>query len=138
MTTLRPKLVIRGADEAIAFYARVFEATLVSRYTLGDRVVHSELTLLGGTIIVKDEDDADPSPQALGRPGVLMDVITDTPDQLAAAVVEAGGTAMFPATDQPYGARGGRVRDPFGHEWLLQTPVSLTPDEVQAAMDAMR
>jgi PhnB protein len=42
---------------------------------------------------------------------------------------------VFPVADQLYGARGGRIRDPFGHEWLLQAPLSMTPEQVQHALD---
>ena len=51
-------------------------------------------------------------------------------------MVGAGGETVFEVAEQPYGARGGRVRDPFGHEWLVQTPVTMSPDETEAALDA--
>jgi len=134
---IRPKLVVSDADAAIELYGRVFGAVLVQRYSVGDAVVFAELELLGGTITLKDADDADPSPQTLGRPGVLMDVTCEDPDSLAAAVVAAGGAIVFEVADQAYGARGGRVRDPFGHEWLLQTPLTLTGEEVQRRLDQL-
>ena len=137
MTKLFPKLVVTGADEAIAFYTQVFGARLVQRYTAGDTVVYALLALLGGQVSLKEADEHDPSPTTLGRPGVLMDVTVDDPDRLAQAVLNAGGTTVFPVNDQPYGARGGRVRDPFGHEWLLQTEIPLSEAEVQQRMDAM-
>jgi len=34
-------------------------------------------------------------------------------------------------SDQPFGGRWGRVRDPFGIQWLLQTPVTMSPEEIQ-------
>lgn len=33
---------------------------------------------------------------------------------------------LFPIADQPSGARGGRLLDPYGIQWLLQAPVSVT------------
>jgi uncharacterized glyoxalase superfamily protein PhnB len=136
-STLCPKLVVPDADAAIAFYGKAFGAVLRSRYTVADSVVFAELELFGGRVTLKDADDTDPSPATLGRPGVLMDVTTDDPDSLAGAVTEAGGSVVFEVADQPYGARGGRVRDPFGHEWLLQTPISLSDEEVQRRLDNM-
>ena len=135
--SLSPKLVISDADAAIAFYGKVFGAEVGHRYTVGESVVFAELEMFGSRVTLKDADDADPSPSTLGRPGVLMDVTTDDPDSLARAVVEAGGSVVFEVADQPYGARGGRVRDPFGHEWVLQSPVSLSDDEVQQRLDEM-
>ena len=71
------------------------------------------------------------------RPGPILDCVVDDPDAVAARMVEAGGEVVFPVADQPYGARGGRVRDPFGVQWLLQTPVTMTPDKVQRALDEL-
>lgn len=132
---LRPKLVVDSADEAIAFYIKAFGAVAGDRYDVGGRVVFAAVTVFGQTLTLKDEDDADRSPTTLGGSGVLLDVVTDDPDGLAEAAVAAGATVRFPVADQPYGARGGRVRDPFGHEWLLQTPVTMTPGQVRDALD---
>lgn len=137
MTTIQitPKLVVRGADDAIDFYREAFGAVLQQRFVSGDAVVFARLDLGGCPVELKDEDEHDPSPSTLGRPGVVLSVTTADPDGLADAAVRAGGTVVFPVADQPYGARGGRVRDPFGHEWLVQTPLTLSPEEVQQALD---
>jgi len=137
MTSMKPKLVVRDADAAIEYYERVFGATVAERYTLGGSVVFAALDLLGARISLKDADDHDLSPDTLGRPGVVLDVTTDDPDTLAERMLSAGGVVVFEVADQPYGGRGGRVRDPFGHEWLLQTEIPLSPEEVQRRLDAM-
>ena len=129
--SLIPKLVVDDADAAVDFYRRAFAATLVERYTAGDKVVFAGLELLGSRISLKEADDADPSPRTLGRPGVVLEITTDDPDAVADAVVAAGGSVVFAVADQPYGSRAGRIRDPYGHEWLVQTPITLPPDEVQ-------
>jgi PhnB protein len=132
---LHAKLVVRDADAAIAFYRQVFGAEQTQRHTMGQAVVYAQLELLGTTVSLKDEDEHDPSPTTLGRPGVLFEITTEDPDSVAATVVQAGGETVFEVGDQPYGARGGRVRDPFGHEWLIQTPITMTDVEVQQALD---
>lgn len=134
--TFIPKLVVTGGDAAISWYVEALGARLIERYTAGDSVVYARLELLGGELSLKETDEHDTSPTRLGRPGVLLDVTCDDPDQLALAVLEAGGSLVFPVLDQPYGARGGRVRDPFGHEWLLQTASTLPQAEIQQRMDA--
>ncbi|MBZ2199303.1 VOC family protein [Occultella gossypii] len=132
---ITPKLVVRGADAAIDFYRRVFGAELQQRFTAGESVVFAQLQILGSTVQLKDEDTHDPSPSSLGRPGVLLSVDTEDPDGVARAVVDAGGEVVFEVGDQPYGARGGRVRDPFGHEWLVQTPLTWSSEEIQSGLD---
>jgi uncharacterized glyoxalase superfamily protein PhnB len=53
---------------------------------------------------------------------VLLQLVVADPDKVARAMVDAGGEYVFEVADREYGARAGRVRDPFGHEWLVQTP----------------
>jgi PhnB protein len=130
---VRPKLVVSGASDALQWYADVLDAAIGRRYQAGERVVFADLVVLGTTITLKDADDSDP----VSQPGPLLDCVVDDPDAVAARMVQAGAEIVFPVADQPYGARGGRVRDPFGVQWLLQTPVSLTPDEVQRAVDEL-
>jgi PhnB protein len=136
MTSLRPRLVVSSADKAIEFYREAFGAEPGERYTVpSGAVVHAEITVFGQTVSLKDEDEHDRSPGTLGGPGVLMEVTTDDPDALGEAIERAGGSVIYPITDAEYGARGGRFADPFGHQWMLQTPVSLEPDEVQDRLD---
>ncbi len=133
---VRPKLVVAGADDALAFYEAVLGARTVSRFTMGAAVVLAELELPGGdTVQVKDADEHDPAPQGRGV-GVVLDVLCDDPDRVLALAVEHGARPVFEVADQPYGARQGRFRDPFGHEWIVGTPVSMTAAEIQAALDA--
>jgi PhnB protein len=47
-TSLTPRLVVRGADEAIEFYQRAFGANLEERYLDGEgHVVHAALSIGG-------------------------------------------------------------------------------------------
>ncbi len=130
---VRPKLVLFGAADALRWYADVLDAVVGDCFQVGERVVFADLAVLGTTITLKDPDEADP----VARPGPILDCVVDDPDAFVQRMVEAGGEVVFPVADQPYGARGGRLRDPFGVQWLLQTPVTLTPAEIQAALDAM-
>jgi PhnB protein len=36
---------------------------------------------------------------------------------------------IFPLADQFYGERGGRLRDPFGHQWMLSQVIEEVPPE---------
>lgn len=131
---VRPKLVVHDAAGALQWYADRLDARDVVRYDIGGSIVFAQLSVLGTTITLKDEDDTDPSSRTSRAPGPLLDVVTDDPDGLAERMVAGGAEVVFPVADQPYGARGGRVRDPFGVQWLLQTEVSMSPEEVRAAV----
>jgi len=125
---IRSKLVVSDAAAAIDFYRDVLGAELISSYPVGDRIVFAELDIFGCSVTLKDADDTDPAATAQ-TPGSILDVVTPEPDAVAAAMVDAGAEVIFPVADQAYGARGGRVRDPFGVQWLLQTPVTVSPEE---------
>ncbi len=130
---VRPKLVLFGAADALRWYADVLGAVVGDCFRVGEQVAFADLTVLGTTITLKDPDEAD----SVARPGPILDCVVDDPDAVAQRMVEAGAEVVFPVGDQPYGARGGRLRDPFGVQWLLQTRVLLTSAEIQDALDTM-
>jgi hypothetical protein len=53
-----------------------------------------------------------------------LNLIVADADASAARAVAAGATEVFPVADQPYGLRQGRVADPYGHHWLIGTPLT--------------
>jgi PhnB protein len=59
-------------------------------------------------------------------------------DETIAKAVAAGATVTMPVSDQFYGFRSGNLRDPFGHEWMIQNPIEkVPPEEMQKRWDAM-
>jgi PhnB protein len=51
--------------------------------------------------------------------------------------VAAGAEAIYPLEDQFYGERGGRLRDPFGHQWMLSQHIEeLTVEEMDLRAQA--
>jgi PhnB protein len=45
--------------------------------------------------------------------------------------VAAGAEVVYPLADQFYGERGGRLRDPFGHQWSLSQHIEdVSPEEM--------
>lgn len=47
-------------------------------------------------------------------------------------MVERGARVVVEIKDRPYGKREGRVRDPFGHLWVLSATIEqLTPSEIE-------
>jgi uncharacterized glyoxalase superfamily protein PhnB len=68
----------------------------------------------------------------IGGSPVLIHLTLADPDAACARMVELGGEVIIPIKDRPYGKREGRVRDPFGHLWVLSRPTeTLTNDEIQ-------
>ena len=130
MTTnqVRPKLVLADADAALQFYVQVLDAKQIARYDVRGSVVFAEVEIFGTRITLKDADDADPAPAGSGP---ILDVVHEEPDALARAIVDAGGSTLFEMSEQPFGGRWGRVRDPFGVQWLVHTAPTMSPEELQ-------
>jgi PhnB protein len=132
LESLYPRLVVDGADAALAFYTAAFGGRVTERFTDPDGgVVHAMVERGPVRFAVKDADGYDPAPTAGGVPVILALYVAD-PDAVAARMVECGATVLFPVGDQPYGDRGGRLADPFGHLWMVaRRTEDLSPEQVQ-------
>ena len=128
---VRPKLVVADAAAALDFYTQVLGATEIVRYDVEGRIVFAETEVFGTRITLKDADEHDPVPEGAGP---ILDVLVEDPDRVADAIVEGGGTVIFEMSDQPFGGRWGRVRDPFGVQWLLHAEPTMSEDEVREAL----
>lgn len=134
---LTPRLVVDGADDAIALYERVFGAELLERFaTPSDKVVHAALSIRGAVFAVTERDpEYNRCPKEIGDSPVMLHVMVDDPDAAAAALVEAGGELKIPVDDRFYGNREGRVADPFGHLWIVSKKIKdVSHEEIHAQM----
>ena len=62
----------------------------------------------------------------------------DDADRAITRVVAAGATLVRPPQDAFCGERGGTVRDPFGHEWILAHAIEeVSPEEMQRRYDEL-
>lgn len=50
-------------------------------------------------------------------------------DAVWAAMVAGGAEEVYPLADQFYGRREGRLRDPFGHLWIVGQLRDAEPEE---------
>lgn len=126
-TSLRPRLVVADAAAAIEFYTAAFGATELIRFTDdAGTTVHAELTIGLAGFCLKDADDRDHDPISLGGTAVLLSLRVPTTaavDATVDAAVQRGATVIFAVADRDYGERDGRIADPFGHLWLIGSPL---------------
>jgi uncharacterized glyoxalase superfamily protein PhnB len=119
---LYPRLVVKGADAALAFYSRAFGGEVIERYTGPDGgVVHAMVQAGPVRFAVKDADEYDPAPGPDALPVIIALFVTD-PDEVADRMIAGGAEVIYPIADHDYGDvqdRGGRLRDPFGHLWMI-------------------
>jgi PhnB protein len=140
---LIPELIVRNGPAAVEFYKTVFGAEEVHRMMTPDgaKLAHAELTLDGHKFFVCDEFDASEgatckSPQTLGGTGVRVTLFVDDADATVQRAIDAGARVNMPVQDMFWGARYGKIVDPFGHEWGINQQVKeQSHEETQSAAD---
>jgi PhnB protein len=123
--TVTARLVVSSGGAAIDFYRDAFGAEeLGERFTgPNGEVIHAEVRIGDSVIMISEESDPDGparSPQSLGGAvSAIMALYWEDVDAAWERALAAGAEIIFPLADQFYGERGGRLRDPFGQQWML-------------------
>lgn len=132
--TVTPSLTIKGASAALDFYPKAFGAQERFRLEGPDgTLMHAELQFGDSVVMISDEfpDWGAHSPATLGGNGGSLMLYVPNVDTAFEQAVAAGATALQPPTDQFWGDRTARVRDPFGHTWGLATHIEeVAPEEM--------
>ena len=122
-------LTVAGGEAAVAFYTAAFGGRETYRQASDDgRLLHARLEVNDGILMLSDDypeynGGASMAPVA-GQPrGIVLHMAVDDCDAVFAQAVAAGAAEIMPPSDQFWGERYARVRDPFGHEWSLGTPL---------------
>ena len=106
---------------------------------MGDRftgpdgeLIHAEIQI-GDSVVMITGDAADGpvrSPERLGgMVTCVMSLYWENVDAAWERAVSAGAEVIYPLEDQFYGERGGRLRDPFGQQWMMSQHI----EDVSAA-----
>ena len=136
--TVTPYIIVKGAAEALAFYAKAFGAKEILRMPMPDgSIAHAEFKIGDSPIMIGEENPqwGAKSPKSLGGTPFGMCIYVADCDAAFKQAVAAGATVERPVVDQFYGDRSGTVVDPYGHKWTIAThKVDMTPDQMQKAM----
>ena len=129
-------LCVPDTQKAIDFYTQAFGAQELYRLTEpSGRIGHAELQMGPSAVLML----ADPFPEfgvnppaPTGLSGVVIHLHVDDCDTMGHQAVACGATMLSEPADQFYGERSCKVRDPFGHTWLLGHSIEkLSPEEMQ-------
>ena len=129
---LQPHICVAGGLEAIAFYERAFgaEKTFCQLAEDGRRVMHANLAIHGGEVMLHDEfpEFGLPvsAPTTIGGASVTININLKDPaavDAAYARAAAAGARDLMPPADVFWGARYARITDPFGHVWAFNAPL---------------
>ena len=127
-------LTIKGAAKGIEFYQKAFGAKELMRWTGKDgKVGHAEIEINGTPVFISDEHpEIDViSPETLGGTGVGLYLLVEDADATFKRAIAAGGKAVRPIEDEPWGQKSGTLKDPFGHRWFItQRMAELSADEM--------
>ena len=128
-TNLTPYICVSPAVDALAWYADVLGAVETIRYTGDDgRIGHAEISIGGAQIMLSDEypelgvrrpDDA----RRHADHAAPRRCPTSTPPTSGSSPPAVSPPA--PPRDEAYGARSFSMLDPFGHRWMIQTPIGI-------------
>lgn len=134
-------IAVHDCAAAMEFYKAAFGAEELYRLVDPDngKIGHAEITVKGSLVMLSDEyPQFNKSPKTLGGTPVKLNLMCTDIDREFERAAKAGAEVVFPPQDQFYGHRSGRLRDPFGHEWILsQEKEKVAPAEMQRRWNEM-
>jgi PhnB protein len=137
--SVTPYLVVKGAAQAIDFYARAFGAKEKYRFPMGGIIGHAEILIGDSHVMLADEMAPHKGPRSLGGTPVSLMIYTDDVDAMFGRAIAAGGKEVRAVENQFYGDRTGVLEDPFGHVWSIATHVEdVAEEEIQRRMATMQ
>ena len=131
-----PRLIVRDGSAAIEFYRRAFGAKEIGdRFNgPGGELIHAEIQIGDSVVMITEHAGDGPvaSPDHVGQVVTcVMSVYWGDVDVAWERAVAAGAEVIYPLADQFYGERGGRLRDPFGQQWMMSQHIEdVSPDEM--------
>jgi uncharacterized glyoxalase superfamily protein PhnB len=112
-----PYVAVKGADRFLEFVERTFDVKTSGRALNDDGTIgHAEITVGNSVLMVFDVPADWPDLPS------LLSVYVEDVDEVFARAIDAGATVITELVDSRIiGDRVGRVTDPLGNIWWLQT-----------------
>ncbi|MDH2428750.1 VOC family protein [Sphaerisporangium sp. TRM90804] len=126
-TTVTPWIISRDTAGVIDYLRRAFDAEELGRVAgPGGRIGHAEVRVGDAIVMMFDGDPSWPATPAFLR------LYVEDAHAVHRQAVAAGGTSITEVTHLAFGDLVGRVRDPFGNVWWIQTRIEdVTPEEME-------
>lgn len=127
-----PYITVSPAAGAIAFYTAAFDARQKALMPAIDglRILHCELEINGGTVFLSDAfPEFGTARPPLPGEAVTMSVSlefasADEVDAMFTRATKLGAKGEVTPTYSFWGTRTAIVRDPFGHRWIMNGPLT--------------
>ena len=131
-TAFAPLLTISKGVTDIDFYKNAFGAVENWRLNNDDGSLHVAELLIDGAMFhlheMMAQSLAKVSPDTFNAGTVVIGLFTADVYSVFDRAVAAGATILSPVTDYEYGYRQGELKDPFGHQWVIQCQIPASPD----------
>lgn len=123
-TSVTPWIIGHDTAGLIDYLERAFGAEDLGRFVMDDgKIGHAELRIGDGRLMAFD------SPPGWDATPAFIRLYVEDAEATHRQAVEAGGTSVTEVTHLFFGDKVGRVRDPFGNLWWIQTHVEDVDEE---------
>jgi PhnB protein len=122
-TAFVPQLIIGHGVMDIDFYKKAFGAVETKHFTNDDGSIHvSEMLIDGAMFHIHEEAFTGTtfSPKKHNGITTIIGLMVNDVDEVMARAIAAGAQEISPTGNYDYGYRQGTIKDPFGHEWLIE------------------
>jgi len=116
--TITPYLTLREVEALVAFVKGVFGAQERYRGRGDAGGLHVELTLGDSMLMIGGGPNLEEPMTA------MLHVYVEDVDAVYQRAIEAGASVLLQPTVRSHGDRMAGVKDPFGNEWYLATPIA--------------
>lgn len=131
--TINIFLTVNDGEKALRFYNNAFGAEITQKLVDPNGIIQYAEIKIEDTVIMLYEDKNFSNPK-----GVTIQMYTGDVEGLYESAIMAGAEEVSKVEMQFYGDRAGKIRDPFGYEWLLATRVeTLAPNELKERFNAL-
>jgi PhnB protein len=116
-------LAVHDATGAIDFYIAAFGAVQLGEpQPYEGKIGHAEVQIGDALVMLADEFEGhNHSPRQLAGTPVILHLEVEDTDAATQRAVSAGAELIRAPETLPYG-RISKIRDPFGHVWMLNGP----------------
>jgi PhnB protein len=124
-TSVAPWVVTDDTGAFLDFVAAVFDGDELGRVQLEDGSIGHGEARIGDTVVLAfDRRTGWPT-----MPSLLRVFVPDC-DVAFDRAITAGGTVVTELSNDAFGMRGGRIRDPFGNIWWVVTKIEDVPEDL--------
>lgn len=117
-----PTLYMKELKPAVEFYKKAFNAIVYRSFDHEGKMHVAEMAIGKAPFRLHEESTwaNQYGPDTLKGTSVVIGLFVADPHKVQAQAIAAGATELSPVTDWEYGYRQGLVRDPFGHNWMIE------------------